>query len=131
MGRGRISSWTGVVCALLAAVATAGVAAGGWAQTRAPASGRTGVHEGVATCGGSTCHGRPAPSGLVVRQNELITWQEPRGDAGAHSRAWRVLTQPRAEAIATRLGIGRAETAPACLSCHADPAPAGQRGPRF
>jgi hypothetical protein len=84
----------------------------------------------VASCAGSTCHGRPAPSGITVRQNELITWQAS-GDAGAHSRAWRVLTEPRAQAIADRLGIGPASRAKECLGCHADPAPVGQRGPRF
>ncbi|HZZ30652.1 MAG TPA: multiheme c-type cytochrome [Phenylobacterium sp.] len=93
--------------------------------------GRVGVHEGVASCSGSTCHSRPAPSGLTVRQNELITWQDPHSEAGAHSRAWKVLTQPRAEAISARLGLGPAERAPACLGCHADPAPAGLRGSRF
>lgn len=90
-----------------------------------------GVHEGVASCAGSTCHSRPAPTGAVVRQNELITWQDPSSAAGLHSRAWRVLTEPRAEAIAARLGLGRAEQAPACLGCHADPVPAAQRGTRF
>jgi hypothetical protein len=96
-----------------------------WAVAAAPAS-----HEGVASCSGSTCHGRPAPSGITVRQNELITWQGP-GDAGAHSRAWRVLTEPRAQAIADRLGLGPASRAKECLGCHADPAAPGERGPRF
>jgi hypothetical protein len=89
------------------------------------------VHEGVASCAGSTCHSRPAPTGAVVRQNELITWQDPSSAAGAHSRAWRVLTEPRGEAIAARLGLGPAERAPACLGCHADPAPSALRGTRF
>jgi len=66
-----------------------------------------------------------------VRQNELITWQDPHSDAGAHSRAWRVLTQPRAQAIATRLGLGAAQNAAACLGCHTDPVAAGQKGARF
>jgi hypothetical protein len=43
-----------------------------------------------------------------------------------------VLTQPRAQAIVQRMGIaGPAQSAPVCLGCHADPAPAGQRGSRF
>ncbi|HEX3700092.1 MAG TPA: multiheme c-type cytochrome [Phenylobacterium sp.] len=119
----------GLFCAALA-VAAAIVAPSAWADP-APAPGRAGVHEGVASCGGSTCHSRPVASGLVVRQNELITWQDPHSEAGAHSRAWKVLTQPRGEAIAAKLGLGPAERAPACLGCHADPAPAGLRGPRF
>jgi len=104
------------LAAALAALCAAGLA------PAAPA------HEGVASCAGSTCHGRPAPSGITVRQNELITWQAP-GDAGAHSRAWKVLTQPRAQAIADRLGLGPATRAKDCLGCHADPA--GERGARF
>ena len=93
-------------------------------------TGKGGVHEGVASCSDSMCHGRQVASGLVVRQNELITWQDPSSAAGAHSRAWRVLTEPRAQAIANRLGLGPAQNAATCLGCHADPAPAG-RGARF
>lgn len=89
------------------------------------------VHEGVASCGGTTCHGRSQASGAVVRQNELLTWQDPSSQAGAHSRAYKVLLAPRARAIAARLGIGPAERAAECLGCHADPAPPALRGPRF
>lgn len=88
-----------------------------------------GVHEGVASCAGSTCHGRQAANGAVVRQNELVSWQDPTGPGGSHSRAWRTLTYPRAQAISRRLGLGPAESAPACLGCHAEPAAA--RGARF
>ena len=92
---------------------------------------RAGVHEGVATCNGSNCHGRPVSSGLVVRQNELVSWQDPSSKTGAHSRAWRALTEPRGQAIAGRMGIGPAQHAAACLGCHTDPAPAGLRGERY
>lgn len=87
------------------------------------------VHEGVASCGGSTCHSRPVASGLVVRQNEVITWQDPSSAAGSHSRAFRVLASARSIAIGQRLGIGSPQTAGLCLGCHADPA--RERGPRF
>ena len=90
-----------------------------------------GTHEGVASCGGTTCHGRQQPSGAVVRQNELLTWQDDSSQAGAHSRAYKVLLGPRAAAIAAKLGIGAAGRAPECLGCHADPAPPALRGPRF
>ena len=93
-----------------------------------PGSGPS-VHEGVASCANSTCHGRQVASGLVVRQNELVTWQDPSGSAGAHARAFRALGQPRAQAIANRLGLGPAERASACLGCHTDPA--SGRGERF
>ena len=89
------------------------------------------VHDGVASCSGSTCHGRSVASGLVVRQNELMTWQDPAGPAGAHSRAWRVLAEPRAQAMAARLGLDSAQSAPECTGCHADPAPPRLRGATF
>lgn len=109
--------------AVLSLLAAGALAAGGVPAAAADS------HEGVASCAGSTCHSRPAPTGAVVRQNELITWQDPSSLAGAHSRAWRVLTEPRGKAIAAKLGLGPAEKAVACLGCHADPAP--RRGARF
>ncbi len=93
--------------------------------------GASGHYVGVATCGGSTCHGRSEANGAIVRQDELRLWQDPSSPAGAHSRAWRVLTEPRARAIAARLGVGEAASAPMCLGCHATPAAPGARGARF
>jgi hypothetical protein len=87
-------------------------------------------HVGVATCAGSTCHGRSEADGPIVRQDELRAWQDPASPAGAHSRAWRVLTEPRSKAIAARLGIAEASSAPMCLGCHATKT-SGERGPRF
>jgi hypothetical protein len=89
------------------------------------------VREGVASCAGSTCHGRQAPTGAVVRQNELSTWQDPSSPAGAHSRAFRVLLAPESRRMARILGLGDADQAPMCLSCHSDFVPPGQRGKRF
>jgi hypothetical protein len=89
------------------------------------------THVGVASCSGSTCHGRAEATGKIVRQDELLIWQNESSPAGAHSRAWRVLAEPRSKAIARRLGIGEATRAPMCLGCHATPAPGGARGPRF
>jgi hypothetical protein len=91
----------------------------------------SGSHVGVASCSGSTCHGRSEATGKIVRQDELLIWQDESSPSGAHSRAWRVLQLPRSKAIAQRLGIGEATTAPMCLGCHATPAPAGARGGRF
>lgn len=31
-----------------------------------------GVHEGVASCAGSTCHGRQAPTGAIVRDRKSV-----------------------------------------------------------
>ncbi len=88
-------------------------------------------YEGVASCAGSTCHGRAEGNGAVVRQDEIATWQEPSSQSGAHSRSYAVLAGQRGQQIADSLGLGRATEAPACLGCHATYAPAAQRGPRF
>ncbi|MCP3729941.1 cytochrome c family protein [Sphingomonas sp. MG17] len=85
--------------------------------------------EGVASCAGSTCHGRMEGDGKVVRQDELRLWQEPSSRGGAHSRAYAVLSSPRGRSIAATLGLGAATGAPACLGCHATPG--GNRGERF
>ena len=98
-----------------------------------PASGAigNGTFEGVASCAGSTCHGRAEGNGAVVRQDEIATWQEPSSPSGAHSRAYAVLGGRRGQQIAASLGLGNAQQAPACLGCHSTYAPAGQRGAKF
>ncbi|MBB5708516.1 multiheme c-type cytochrome [Sphingopyxis panaciterrulae] len=77
---------------------------------------------GVASCAGSTCHGRMEGDGTVVRQDELRMWQEPSTPGGAHSRAWSVLTNSRSRFIAQNLGIGDPSRAAMCLGCHSDAA---------
>jgi Cytochrome c554 and c-prime len=86
---------------------------------------------GVASCSGTTCHGHSVADGPVVRQDEIVIWQDPASAAGAHSRAFAILQQPRSRQIAERLGIGEASSAPECVGCHATPAPPAQRGARF
>ncbi len=90
-----------------------------------------GTFEGVASCAGSTCHGRAEGNGAVVRQDEIATWQEPSSPSGAHSRAYAVLGGRRGQQIAASLGLGNAQAAPACLGCHATYAPSSQRGAKF
>jgi hypothetical protein len=98
-----------------------------------PASGAIGnpTFEGVASCAGSTCHGRAEGNGAVVRQDEIATWQEPSSPSGAHSRAYAVLGGRRGQQIAASLGLGDAKQAPACLGCHSTYAPVAQRGAKF
>ena len=86
---------------------------------------------GVATCAGSTCHGRAEGNGAVVRQDEIATWQEPSSPSGAHSRAYAVLGSARRRQIAATLGLGAPTGAPACLGCHATYVPESRRGARF
>ena len=125
-GAGRFWSAGAALCLLiLSGLVLAAAPAAGQAQRSQP------VHEGVASCAGSSCHARLAPSGAVVRQNELFTWQDPANQAGQHSRAYAVLAQPRARAIADKLGIASVQAAPECLGCHADPAPVNLRGAKF
>lgn len=76
-------------------------------------------YTGVASCAGSTCHGRMEGDGNIVRQDELKIWQEPSAPSGAHSRAWEVLNNSRSRFIAKNLGLGDAASAPTCLGCHA------------
>ena len=124
MGGARVSRVIGALCVAAAAVMGALVVMTGPSATAATESPPLkGVHEGVASCAGSSCHSRQVDSGVNVRQNELITWQSSSSAAGAHSRAWRVLTEPRAQAIARKMGIGPAQSAKECLGCHADPSP--------
>ncbi|MEA3037406.1 MAG: hypothetical protein QOH04_3208 [Sphingomonadales bacterium] len=112
-GLGIAAAATGLAFFLLFLVHAAGARAAG-----EPAY----AYVGVASCAGSTCHGRSEPTGAVVRQDELMIWQNASSPTGAHSRAWAVLREPRARSIAARLGIGEASSAPLCLGCHATPA---------
>lgn len=118
------------------ALATAPIAAAmafisfGTASSDAQTSGG-GQYEGVATCAGSTCHGRAEGNGEVVRQDEIASWQEPSSSTGAHSRAYASLASPRGRQIAASLGLGAATSAPACLGCHATYVPQSKQGTRF
>lgn len=91
----------------------------------------SGTYEGVASCAGSTCHGRAEGNGAIVRQDEIATWQEPSSASGTHARAYSVLAGRRGQQITRSLGLGNATQASECLGCHATFAPVAQRGPRF
>ena len=130
---GRMSFVCGLIGAALALCALLILDLGGStnpAIASAASSSTQAIHVGVASCAGSTCHGRSEPTGKVVRQDELMQWQNPSSQAGAHSRAFAVLSGARGQAIATKLGLGSATTAGECLGCHSDPAYAG-KGSRF
>lgn len=113
------SAWR-VACAALLLVA---VLTGNFA--------RAGSYLGVASCAGSTCHGRNEGDGKVVRQDELGILQDISSPAGAHSRAYAALTSARGQRITAALGLGPAQEAGACLGCHATNAPPALRGPRY
>ncbi len=89
-------------------------------------------HEGVMSCSGSTCHSRQEATGIVVRQNEILTWRDDASTTGAHIRAYETLLGERAKAIVTRLGImSPAFEAKECVSCHTDNVTPAQRGHKF
>lgn len=89
-------------------------------------------HEGVMSCYGSTCHSRQEATGIVVRQNESLTWQDDTSTTGAHYRAYKTLLTDRSKAIANRLGLATAANeAKECLSCHTDGISKERRGRQF
>ncbi len=89
-------------------------------------------HEGVMSCSGSTCHSRQEATGIVVRQNEILTWRDGASTTGAHTRAYETLLGERAEAIVTRMGYQSPATeAKECISCHTANISPTQRGHKF
>ena len=82
---------------------------------------RSAAHMGVASCAGSTCHGRSIGDGTPVRQDELRRWQEESSPSGAHSRAYRVIREPRGVAIIKRMNLDEAGVKRDCLGCHSSP----------
>lgn len=103
------------LAAMLFVLVLAAIIAAPPARSQGESGGR---YTGVASCAGSTCHGRMEGDGTVVRQDELMRWQEPSTPGGAHSRAWAVLSNSRSQFIARNLAIGDPATAPMCLGCH-------------
>ena len=101
MGRNRrlavVICAVGLVCALAALLMLRPTPAVATLQGMS-----SGSHVGVASCSGSTCHGRSEATGKIVRQDELLIWQDESSPSGAHSRAWRVLQLPRSKAIAPK-----------------------------
>ncbi len=125
-----IATWVGIACQWLRVVIVAAIFAFGVTESvvsAAPVD--RAVHQGVASCAGSTCHGRQEATGPRVRQNEVMSWSDPSSLTGVHSRAWKVLNDPRAQAIGRRLGIANVAASKECTSCHGDPAPV--RGPKW
>ena len=62
------------LAAMLFALAIAAFVFAPPAQSQGESAAR---YTGVASCAGSTCHGRMEGDGTIVRQDELMTWQEP------------------------------------------------------
>lgn len=86
------------------------------------------LHNGVASCAGSTCHGAVRQfTDSNILHNEFITWtREDR-----HARAYQTLLNKDSKLIAQKLGIGAPHTEALCLDCHADNVPEKERGRKF
>jgi Cytochrome c554 and c-prime len=126
-GNWRVVCAVGTCVLLLCCALLIGITSGATPATAALPNDAS--HLGVASCAGTTCHGRAEPDGKIVRQDEILRWQDPSSPTGAHSRAYATLANSRSKAIAARMGIGAATSAPMCLGCHSDPA--ASRGPKF
>lgn len=50
-----------------------------------------------------------------------MRWQEESSPSGSHSRAWRVIQEPRGQAIVRRMGLDAAGIQRECAGCHASP----------
>lgn len=86
------------------------------------------THLGVASCGGSSCHGALEPwDNSTVLQNEYIIWEEQ----DPHSDAYKTLLTDESQRIARNLGLGPAEEEAICLDCHADNVPESRRAKGF
>ncbi len=91
---------------------------------------RNGIHLGVASCSGSSCHGADERQrNSTVQNDEFKTWQR----YDRHSRAYTVLKEDRARRMARALGYPNsdASTQRECLVCHADNVPKAMQGPQF
>lgn len=114
----------GAAIGLLAVLLLLNVGRAGAAAQEAAGSAFT----GIVSCAGTNCHGRSAAEGPAavgsIRGDEVALWHDPASPVAAHSRAFAVLASPRGREIARRLGLDDPQAAPACLACHATPAPA-------
>ena len=83
---------------------------------------------GPGSCASTTCHGSVAPrTDNRVLQDEYSIWIVK----DKHSKAYASLQGNIGERMAAILGVGKAESAPKCLACHALDVPAGQRARTF
>lgn len=86
------------------------------------------VHEGVASCASSICHGR-----VEIAENSNVWLTEYRVwlREDPHAGAYKTLLNDDSIRIARNLGLENAHEAQVCLACHADNVPAELRGDKF
>lgn len=87
-----------------------------------------GKYTGPGSCASTSCHGGIQPrTDNRVLQNEYSTWIVK----DKHSKAYMALTGNVGERMAGILELGKAETAPKCLACHALDVPTADRARTF
>ncbi|HXR18074.1 MAG TPA: multiheme c-type cytochrome [Terriglobales bacterium] len=97
-------------------------------QDRATATEGVGKYTGPGSCASTSCHGSILPrTDNDVLQNEYSTWIVK----DKHSQSYKALTGNVGERMAGILGLGKAETAPRCLACHALDVAASERSRTF
>lgn len=85
-------------------------------------------YTGPGSCASTSCHGSVKPrTDTRVWQNEYSLWVVK----DKHSKAYDALTGRVGEQIARNLALGKAETSPKCLACHALDVPAAERSQAF
>ena len=85
-------------------------------------------YTGPGSCASTTCHGSVTPrTDNRVLQDEYSIWIVK----DKHSKAYASLQGDIGERMAAILGVGKAESAPKCLACHALDVPASQRARTF
>ena len=131
--RGRLGSFVVLSSTLTAAIVAASFPAGA-ERNYAPRIMPEGQSEqaprytGPGSCASSACHGSVTPrSENRVLQNEYSTWIVK----DKHSKAYASLKGAVGERMTAILGVGKAESAPKCLACHALDVPAAERARTF
>jgi len=126
----RISHVLGVAMLAACIISTEGFSQGrtGTRNALVSASDGAGKYTGPGSCASSSCHGSIQPRiENRVLQNEYSTWIVK----DRHSRSYAALTSNIGERMAGILGLGKAESAPKCLACHALNVPPAERARTF
>jgi Cytochrome c554 and c-prime len=99
-----------------------------WSGLLVAQTGEPPKYTGPGSCASPSCHGGvQVRTDTSVQQNEYSTWVVK----DKHAHAFAVLTNPGAMRMGKILGIGKPDTAPKCLACHALSPPEAERARTF
>ena len=86
------------------------------------------VHEGVASCANSVCHGAIiAHTNSNIAHTEYTVWTR----SDPHAQTYQDLSRPDYVAITQKLGLKAPHEEPVCLACHASNVPKPLQGKKF